>query len=76
MLVLSRKQSDAIVINGTIRIQVLRIKRHAICLGIDAPREVSILRSELEAVAADQPESAGDGDLDPRKRVTTNAGWS
>jgi len=75
MLVLSRRESDAIVINGTIRIQVLRIKRRAICLGIEAPKEVSILRSELAAARDDQQDPAGDGDPDPIQRVATNAGW-
>ena len=61
MLVLSRKETDAIVINGTIRIKVLKIKRNTICLGIDAPLDVSVLRSELapfDATAALPDDSA------------------
>jgi carbon storage regulator len=59
MLVLSRKESDAIVINGSIRIRVLRIKGRTIYLGIDAPQEVSILRSELEPIDGDPAEMTG-----------------
>ena len=55
MLVLNRKEADAIVINGTIRVKVLKIKRNTICLGIDAPLDVSVLRSEL-APFGSQPE--------------------
>lgn len=62
MLVLSRKEADSIVINGSIKIKVLRIKRHSICLGIEAPLEVSVVRSELDAHASavlDLPQTAG-----------------
>jgi carbon storage regulator len=69
MLVLNRKEADTIVINGTIRVKVLKIKRNTICLGIDAPREVSVLRSEL-APFASQPEAL-DADSDLRTTLPT-----
>jgi len=47
MLVLSRKKSEGIVINGEIRIHVLRIRGKTIRLGIEAPEEVPIRRLEL-----------------------------
>ena len=47
MLVLSRKCSENIVINGNIRIHVVSIQGNTVRLGIDAPREVGILRGEL-----------------------------
>ena len=53
MLVLSRKEADSILINGTIRIKVLRIKRNTICLGIEAPLDVSVLRSELASATSE-----------------------
>ena len=77
MLVLSRKESDAIVINGTIRIRVLRIKGRAIYLGIDAPREVSILRGELEPLDADPADdSPADGAQAVVRRVASQLGRS
>ncbi len=47
MLVLSRKQWDSIVIDGNIKVTVVEVKGNVVRLGIEAPKEVSILRSEL-----------------------------
>ena len=47
MLVLSRKQNQEILIGDNIKITVLRIKGNTIRLGIDAPRDVNVLRGEL-----------------------------
>ena len=47
MLVLSRKKNQAIVIDGQITIEVLKVKGNTIRLGITAPPEVRILRGEL-----------------------------
>ena len=47
MLVLSRKQNQEIVIGDNIKITVLKIKGNTIRLGIDAPRDVKVVRGEL-----------------------------
>lgn len=47
MLVLSRKESEELIISDEIRIRVLRIQGGTIRLGIEAPQEVSIRRAEL-----------------------------
>jgi carbon storage regulator len=47
MLVLSRKQSQKIVIGRDIRITVVRIDRNQVRLGIDAPPGIVVLREEL-----------------------------
>lgn len=47
MLVLTRKPNEEIVINGNIRVRVLDVRGGRIRLGIDAPAEVPIRRSEL-----------------------------
>jgi carbon storage regulator CsrA len=52
MLVLSRKASEGIVIDGEIRIQVLKIRGNTIRLGIDAPDCTSIRRAELSPLAS------------------------
>jgi carbon storage regulator len=49
MLVLSRKANEEIVINGNIRVRVLSADHGRIRLGIDAPPEVPIRRSEVHA---------------------------
>jgi carbon storage regulator len=47
MLVLRRKAGEAIVLNGTITIYVLAVEGERVKLGISAPPEVVIVRSEL-----------------------------
>jgi carbon storage regulator CsrA len=48
MLVLSRRPDERIVFpNLGISIQILRVSGKAVCVGIDAPREVRVLRDEL-----------------------------
>jgi carbon storage regulator len=47
MLVLSRKVDQTIVIQGNITIKILEINGDRVKIGIDAPRNVVILRQEL-----------------------------
>ncbi len=47
MLVLSRKEGEGIYLNDNIKITVVEINRNQIKLGIDAPRDVSIVRDEI-----------------------------
>jgi carbon storage regulator len=54
MLVLSRKFNESIVIDGGIKITVIEIRGNQIRLGIEAPREVGVMREELVAHAACQ----------------------
>jgi carbon storage regulator len=52
MLVLSRKQSEAIIIDGDIRITIVRIHGNQVRIGIEAPDSVPIIREELCESAA------------------------
>ena len=47
MLVLSRKVSDSLTIGDGIKITVLKIERNQVRIGIEAPGNVVVLRSEL-----------------------------
>lgn len=47
MLVLSRKVDESIDIDGRIKVMVKKISGNRVTLGIDAPADVTILRSEL-----------------------------
>jgi carbon storage regulator len=49
MLVLTRGQQEAIVINGNIRIKVIKVWGHRTRLGIVAPKGVRVNRAEVEA---------------------------
>jgi carbon storage regulator len=47
MLVLSRKENEEIVVEDDIRIKLIGIRGNVVQLGIEAPQEVAIVRSEL-----------------------------
>ena len=47
MLVLSRKKGDSILIDGGIKVTVIEVRGNVVRLGIEAPREVAIFRTEL-----------------------------
>ncbi|MEP6729877.1 MAG: carbon storage regulator [bacterium] len=54
MLILSRAPGEAILIDGGIRIVVVACDRGGVRLGIEAPANITILRSEIvDAVAAE-----------------------
>jgi carbon storage regulator len=55
MLVLSRKEGERLVIGENVIITVNRISGNRITLGIDAPRDVRIVRGELEPLPGSQP---------------------
>jgi carbon storage regulator len=48
MLILSRKLTERIHIGDSIVVTVLEIRGNKVRIGIDAPREVHVLRSELQ----------------------------
>ncbi len=55
MLILQRKKEQSLNIGDNISITILEIGNDWVKLAIDAPRDISILRSELvEAVSANQ----------------------
>jgi len=47
MLVLSRKPLQSIMIGPDIRITIVKVERNQVRIGIEAPRDVTILRDEL-----------------------------
>lgn len=48
MLVLTRKVNDSIVIDGNIVVRILGRGKGTVKLGIEAPKEVHIVRGELK----------------------------
>lgn len=51
MLVLSRKANESIQIGENVTIEIRRIAGNRVTVAINAPRDVRILRGELEQVA-------------------------
>lgn len=47
MLILSRKIGESLVINGNIEVKIVDISGDKIKIGVEAPKEVSVFRSEL-----------------------------
>jgi carbon storage regulator len=60
MLVLSRKLNQAIMVGDNVRIVVVSVDRDQVKLGIDAPREIPVHRSEVfEEIQRANREAAG-----------------
>jgi carbon storage regulator len=48
MLVLSRRIGESLMINGNVRLFVASVRGRTVRLGIQAPKEVAVVRAELE----------------------------
>jgi carbon storage regulator len=61
MLVLTRKEGEQLLIGDNIVITINRISGNRVAIGIEAPRDVRIVRSELEKVqvSAEKASAAG-----------------
>jgi len=68
MLVLSRKVGESILIDGQIEITVVAVNGSRTKVGIEAPDEVRILRSEL----SEWPEHTADCHLQSESRNRSN----
>ena len=47
MLILTRRIGESLTIGDQIEVKIVNIKGNQIVLGIEAPREISVVRSEL-----------------------------
>lgn len=65
MLVLSRKEEESIVIGGNIVITIVRIQGDVVRVGIDAPKNIKIIRSELRE--DDEPTTGTQDQPDPNE---------
>jgi carbon storage regulator len=62
MLILTRREGDAIYIDGGVRIVVLSVDRKGVRLGIEAPSDVRILRGEIVAEVENATKGAASGE--------------
>ncbi|KLU05355.1 Carbon storage regulator [Rhodopirellula islandica] len=57
MLVLTRKIDEQIVIGDNIKITVIKVRNNQVRLGISAPRDIRVLRGELEPKESEATET-------------------
>ena len=60
MLVLTRKQQEQIRIGDQVTVTILRIKGNTVRIGIEAPRQVRVVRAELGPLEESEPEVSSD----------------
>ena len=48
MLVVTRKQDESLIISDNIEVTILEVSKDKVKIGISAPKEVKIIRSELK----------------------------
>ncbi|MDO5045094.1 carbon storage regulator CsrA [Campylobacter sp.] len=58
MLILSRKEDESILLGKDIKITVVGISKSGVKLGIEAPKNMMILRSELAEEVANKNKEA------------------
>ena len=61
MLVLSRKKNESIIINEHIVVTVVEIRGDKVRLGIQAPKDIPIHRSEIHAAIHCEQEATAEG---------------
>ena len=61
MLVLTRRPGQTLRIGDSIEVTVVRIEGDRVVLGVAAPREVRVVRSELLAAVSDETRRAATG---------------
>jgi carbon storage regulator len=64
MLILSRKEGESILIGDNIRVKIVTSEKGVVKLGIEAPSEITILRSELVEAVEDANRKASEGSRD------------
>lgn len=58
MLVITRKKDESITIADNVEITVLEVSKDKVKIGINAPKEVKIYRSELKTLRQTNEQSA------------------
>jgi len=60
MLILQRKEGESLLIGDEVEVTVLAVEAGRVRLAIQAPRSVTVLRSELKAAAQTNREAAAE----------------
>lgn len=70
MLVLSRKAGEKLMIGDDVVLTINRISGNRVAIGIEAPRDVRIVRGELEKSKVAPPSETPNTALLPAERVS------
>ena len=73
MLIITRKKGESLMIGDDIEITISKIEDGSVKIGIQAPKEVSILRKELLEEIKNENKSAASMDLDLLKNIKKKA---
>lgn len=65
MLILNRKIGETIIIGEDIEITILELEENRVKIGIDAPRDISILRKEIYIDISEENKKSLEIDGDP-----------
>ncbi|HWQ77241.1 MAG TPA: carbon storage regulator [Anaerovoracaceae bacterium] len=67
MLVISRKAGESLVISENIRITIVSLGNDKVTVGIDAPKEIKVVREELmETIEVNKASNVTAGEADYR----------
>ena len=69
MLIITRKKGESLMIGDDIEITISKIEDGSVKIGIQAPKEVSILRKELLEEVKNENKSAANINLDLLKNI-------
>ncbi|MGL4849677.1 MAG: carbon storage regulator CsrA [Clostridium sp.] len=69
MLVVSRKKEQSIIIGEDIEIKVISVENGVVKLGIEAPKDVSIVRKEIIVEVENENKEASKIDLNLLKNL-------
>lgn len=68
MLILSRKSGETLLINDDIEIKIIDVNGDKVKIGIDAPKNVKILRKELSLTM--ESNKASSNTMNPKKLMS------
>ena len=73
MLVLSRKPTESIIIDGNVTVSVLRVDNDNVRIGVEAPLEIPVMRKEIyEEIKSNNEQAAGSAKQRVKQLVKNN----